>query len=633
MAGSYNGKILHVDLTQGQTWVDTPPDSFYRTYGGGSAMGLYYILKGVPRGADPLGPDNILTFFLGVPTGLPISGQSRMTANAKSPLTGGIGDSQCGGFFPAKMKYAGYDGIVLHGAAPSPVYLWIHDGEVELRSASHLWGKVTGEAEAAIKAELGDPKVEVLQIGPAGEQRSRLAAIMNMSNRANGRTGMGAVMGSKNLKAVVVQGSGRSIKAVDPKALTALNRQGNKDIEGNADVNGLGIYGTAGVVGFQNTLGSFPTRNYTEGQFEGFEKIMGETLADTILKERDTCYACSVRCKRVVATEFNGRPVDPFYGGPEYETIATFGSYCGVDDLAAISLANQLCNMYGLDTIGTGATVAFAIECFQNELIGLEDTGGLALRYGDAEMVVTLVEQIATRTGLGALLADGSAHAAKVIGKNAADYLVTCKNAEAPAHMPQAKRSLSLIYAVNPFGADHQSSEHDPMIEEGAGELYLERLALIGVSGVQPAYSMNEAKVRFAYLSQVFYSALDSYNLCQFVWGPAWTLYGPQETADLIRYAAGWEVSVDEVMQVGERRLNMLRAFNAREGFTRAHDVLPVKFSRPLAGTGPSAGVAVDFAELEHYKDSYYALAGWDAVTGVPTPEKLAALGLEWVEL
>lgn len=629
-----NGKILHVDLTTAALRVETPSDDFYRTYGGGSAMGLYYLLNTMPAGVDPLSPDNILTLFLGIPTGLPISGQSRMTASAKSPITGGAGDSQCGGFFPAKMKHAGFDGIVLRGASPKPVYLYIHDGAAELRDAAHLWGKSTGETSNLIKAELGDSKVEIVQIGPAGEKRSALAALINMNNRANGRTGMGAVMGSKNLKAVVVQGAGRHIKAEDPAALAALNRQGAKDIKTNPDVDGLGIYGTAGVVGFQNSIGSFPTYNYNAGSFAGHEKIMGETLADTILQERDTCHSCVVRCKRVVETAYKGIQIDPLYGGPEYETIATFGSYCGIDDLAAIALANQICNMYGLDTIGTGATIAFAIECFQHGLLTLQHTGGLELRFGDPDAMLAVLEKIARReTPLGELLADGSAQAAKRIGKNAEQFLITVKGAEAPAHMPQAKRSLAIIYAVNPFGADHQSSEHDPMYEEGGADLYYHRLALLGLTNVQPAGSLNEEKTRFAYLSQVFYSALDSYNLCQFVWGPAWTLYGPQETVDLLRAATGWDITLAEIMQVGERRLNMMRAFNAREGFTRAQDILPKKFSLPLQGEGATTGAYVDFAQLEILKDHYYRLAGWDTATGNPTPQKLAALGLEWVKV
>ncbi len=376
----YNGKILHVDLTHLKTWVETPPESFYRKYGGGSAMGLYYILKEMPKGVDPLSPENLLTLFVGVPTGLSISGQSRMVANARSPLTGAIGDAQCGGFFPAEMKFAGYDGIVLRGRAPKPVYLWIKKGKVEIRDASHLWGKTTGEAEDIIKQELDDPKVEVMQIGPGGENLVRFAAMMNMVNRANGRTGMGAVMGSKNLKAVVVRGA-KSISPADPKTLTKMFRDGTKRIPDYGAVQFLHVHGTTGDVAGVNAFGGLPTRNFNEGQFEGYETIAGELMTETILKERDTCYSCTVRCKRVVETEFMGEKVLPRFGGQEYETMATLGSYCAVSDMHAVALGNQLCNQYGLDTISCGATIAFAMECFTNGILTLQDTGGIDLSF------------------------------------------------------------------------------------------------------------------------------------------------------------------------------------------------------------------------------------------------------------
>ncbi|GAP15823.1 aldehyde:ferredoxin oxidoreductase [Longilinea arvoryzae] len=632
MAHCYTGSILHVDLTSGKLWVENPPEAFYRAYAGGSAMGLYYILKETPPHADPLGPANTLTLFSGLPTGLAIAGQARLAANARSPISGGIGDSQCGGFFPAALKFAGFDGIVIRGQSPRPVYLYLHDGQVELRGAEHLWGKVTGDVEAQIKDELNDPRLEVLQIGPAGEKQVRFAALINMCNRANGRTGMGAVMGSKRLKAVVVKGSGK-LTAADPATITRMQRAGVKNLEEIPDVKGLGINGTADVVGFQNSIGSLPAHNYNQGQFAGADTLMGDVMSRTILKERDTCYSCVVRCKRVVETEFAGQKVLPLYGGPEYETIAAMGSYCGVDDLNAVALANQLCNMYGMDTIACGATIAFAMECFENGLLSLQDTGGIELRFGNPDAVVTLVEKIARREGLGDLLAEGSARAAERLGPAAMEYLVTVKNTELPAHIPHAKKSLGLVYAVNPFGADHQSSEHDPMYEEGGSQLYYDRLALLGLTSVQAPGTMTDEKVRFAYTSEVFYSALDTYGLCQFVWGPAWQLYGPAELAELISAASGWQVGMAEIMQVGQRRLNMLRAFNAREGFTRADDRLPRKFSRALHGEGPTAGVAYAPEDLEHYKDVYYNLAGWDPASGNPTPARLAELGLEWIDL
>jgi aldehyde:ferredoxin oxidoreductase len=632
MPNSYNRKILHVDLTHGKTWVEEPPESFYRTYGGGSAMGMFYILKEVPTGVDPLAPENVLTLFVGPSTGVGISGQSRVMANAKSPLTGVIGDAQAGGFWPAELKFAGFDGIVVRGKSPRPVYLWIRDGQAELRDAAHLWGKLTGEAEGALKAELGDNRIQVLQIGPAGEKLDRIACLINMCNRANGRTGMGAVMGSKNLKAVVVRGS-HKLKPADPKVITRLGKLGKENAQSIPDVRGLGINGTADIVPYQQTTGTLPTHNWNAGQFEGFRQISGETMSATILKERDTCYGCLVRCKRVVETQFGDAAVVPLYGGPEYETVSTMGSYCGVSDLSAVALANQLCNQYGLDTISCGATVAFAMECFENGLITEQDTGGIKLEFGNAAALVRMVELIGKREGFGAVLADGSQRAAEKIGKNASDYLITVKGQEAPAHMPHAKKSLSIIYAVNPFGADHQSHEHDPTYEDGAPPLYLKRMAMIGLDKPQPPGSLNEEKVRLTYITQLFFSALDSYGLCQFVWGPSWEVYGPDDMVEMLRAATGWDITLDEFMKVGERRLNMMRAFNAREGIDRRADILPKKFSKPLQGTGPTAGISFDPKENEHWRELYYQMAGWDVKSGNPTQAKLDSLGLNWVKL
>jgi aldehyde:ferredoxin oxidoreductase len=626
MPHGYNGKILHVDLTTGSLEVEEPGEAFYRRYMGGSALGMHYALKLIPPGADPLGPDNVLVLSLGVTTGAAVSGQSRVTATAKSPLSGAIGDAQAGGFWPAEAKYAGFDALVFTGRADRPVYLWVQDGQAELRDASHLWGKVCGEVQAAIQEELGDPKIEVLQCGPAGEKGVRYACLINMSNRANGRSGMGAVMGAKNLKAVAVRGHERP-EIADRQALTDLARWGAKNFP-DSDIWAMGLHGTADVLSSQHEDGGLPTRNWSSGVFEGYEALMGETMSDTILKERDTCYACVVRCKRVVETEWQGKAVDPLYGGPEYETLATLGTYCGIDDLAAVSYANQLCNMYGMDTISCGATVAFAMDCFEQGLIGPGDTGGIELRFGNAEAMVTMVEQIARREGFGDLLAEGSARAAAQIGQGAEDLTVVVKGHDLPAHMPEVKHSLALIYAVNPFGADHQSHEHDPSYE-GDYEDYQARMESLDLLDPQPESSLGPEKIRYALYTQWFYSLMDSANVCQFVWGPAWQLYSPNQLVDMIRAVTGWDVSLWELMKVGERRLNMMRAFNAREGFTRADDVLPPKLAQPKTG-GPSDGVSIDPADLERAKDTYYAMAGWDQ-QGIPTRAKLEELGLDWV--
>lgn len=629
MAYGYAGRILHVDLTHGTLTVENPEPEFYRTYMGGSAMGLYYLLRDLPAGADPLGAENILTLMLSPLTGAPISGQSRMTANAKSPLTHGIADSQSGGFFPAEMKAAGFDGVVVRGRSERPVYLYLHDGAYELRDAAHLWGKTTSAVDDLVRQELGDDKVEIAQCGIAGERLVRLAAIINMANRANGRTGLGAVMGSKNLKAVVVRGTGPKLTVASPDQLRDLARSGAGSVKDNPDVNGLALYGTAGVVMPQNAMGTLPTRNYNEGAFEGAEPLSGEVMAETILTERDTCYACAVRCKRVVETEFLQHKVLPRYGGAEYETLACFGSYCGIDDLAAVSLANQLCNEYGLDTIGTGATIAWAMECVEAGLL-TEGEIGLPLRFGNAEAMVRMTELIGKAEGFGKILADGSERASRRLERGE-EFLITVKGAEAPAHMPQAKRSLGLIYAVNAFGADHQSSEHDPMVESGATDLYMERLGLLGVPEKLEDRSLGRGKVGFAFATQKMYSFLDSGNLCQFVFGPAWNLYGPAETVAAVRAITGWDdFSIDEMQTIGERRLAMLRVFNQREGLSRKDDRLPKKFYKALRGSGPTAGVALEAAEIEAATDMYYELAGFDP-DGRVTPERLTALGLGWL--
>ncbi|HSR46911.1 MAG TPA: aldehyde ferredoxin oxidoreductase family protein [Anaerolineales bacterium] len=624
MPNGYAGRILHVDLRLRTLEVEHPPESFYRTYMGGSALGLHYLLRGTKPGVDPLSPENVLVLALGVLTGAPISGQSRMTAVAKSPLTDAVGDSQCGGFFPAELKFAGFDAVVVRGQAIEPVYLWIHDGTAELRPAGHLWGKLTGETEDLLKTELGDDKIEVLQVGPAGERGVRFAALINMANRANGRTGMGAVMGSKNLKAIVVRGKEKPGLA-DRSKVIELAKWGADNFE-DSDVYGLGVYGTAEVLDGQNKAGGLPTRNWNSGAFDGWEALDGKTMSKTILKERDTCYACTVKCKRVVEVTEGPFLADPRYGGPEYETLSTFGSYCGIDDIRAVSTANQLCNQYGMDTISCGATIAWAMDCYENGLLTTEDTGGLELRFGDAAMMVRLTEMIGKREGFGDLLAEGSARAAARIGKGTEALVVAVKGQELPAHMPQVKRSLALIYAVNPFGADHQSHEHDPSWKD-----YPERMAEIGVTG-EPEKNkvLNERKVHFALQTQYAYSALDSVNMCQFVFGPAWHLYSMGHLQQAVVAVTGWDVTIDELMEVGARRLNMMRAFNAREGVGRDADVLPKKMQRALEG-GKSDGILVTVEEVERAKDVYYEMAGWDVASGEPKRNRLEELELDWV--
>ena len=643
----FAGKILHVDLTTGSLEIEEPPEERYRTYLGGSALGLYYLLRNTPAGADPYGPENTLAFMLSGTTGAPVAGQSRCTVVAKSPLTGAVGDSQAGGFWPAELKFAGFDGIVVRGTSPKPVYLWIKEGKPELRDASHLWGKTTEEVDQILEEELDDTRIEVLQVGPAGEKKVRFAAIISMANRAHGRTGMGAVMGSKMLKAIVVRGGKKKLPMADPDALRAIVKRSIPLVRDDEDVWELAKYGTMGITESQSAVGGLPTRNYLSGSF-GFDKakkigadvyfdeiLRGAATGDQLKQGRDTCYSCAVRCKRVVEAEWQEKALNPESGGPEYETVAMFGSDCGIDDPYAIAYASQLCNEYGVDTISAGATMAFAIECFEKGLITANDTGGVELAWGDADAMLAMLEATLKREGFGDILAEGSAAAAVSIGNGAEDFVVTSKNQELPAHMPRVKPTLGVIYAVNPFGADHQSSEHDGMytpetIEESPDK-YQKRMADIGLTNPQPEDALNEEKIRYALITQYAYSAMDTADVCQFVYGPGWEMLGMADLADVINAVTGMEITVDDLLTYGQRRLNLLRAFNAREGITRERDTLPKRLYDDPIEDGPSRGRTLDRDTITEALDTYYRLAGWDAETGNPPRTLLEDLDLAWV--
>ena len=484
-------------------------------------------------------------------------------------------------------------------------------------------GKVTGKVEGMIRQELGDDKIEVAQCGPAGENGVRFAAIINMSNRANGRTGMGAVMGSKNLRAVAVRGK-KKPELADRKAVMELAKWGANNLE-SSDIGGMSLLGTPGGTKMQSDEGGLPTRNWNSGYFENVEMISGETLEKEMSIGNHTCYACNVRCKRVIEVTEGPYKVDPLYGGPEYESIAGLGSYCGVSDLAAVAHANQLCSMYGMDTISCGGTIAWAMDCFENGLITSEQTGGIDLKFGNAEAMVQLTGMIARREGFGDLLAEGSARAAKKLGGGTEDLVVAVKGLEVAAHMPEIKRGVGLLYAVNPYGADHQAADHDTSYS-----YYADRLTEIGLVDPQDAHVLNEEKARFILYTQYSFSCMDSLNVCEFVFGPSYQLFSMTQLAEVVNAVTGWDVTVDELQQLGARRLSMLRAFNAREGFDRSHDVLPKKLSEPRVG-GPSDGKFIDFDDLEAVKDHYYRLAGWDVETGNPGKETLDALDLSWV--
>lgn len=639
MPYGYTGKILKVDLTSRTLDIDEQPAEFYRKYMGGSALNMYYMLSEMNAGVEPFSPENLLCFSVGITTGVPVSSMSRLTVTAKSPLTGCIGDSQSGGFFPAELKFAGFDAIIVKGKADSPVYLSLNNGKAELRDAAALWGKETAEVESLIRNELGDDKIKIVQCGPAGEKLVRYASIISNANRANGRTGMGAVMGSKNLRAIAARGSMHP-QVADPDAVKALAKEGARRLP-ESGLELMGKFGTASIIGLQQESGGFPTYNFNTGVFDdGWEGISSQKTWDDYRYGReegkqnslgrDTCYSCIIRCKPVLQITEGKYQVDPVYGGPEYESIAALGSYCGVGNMPAVAKANQLCNAYGIDTISCGATIAWAMECYEAGLLTKEQTDGIDLRFGNADAVVQLVQKIADRDGFGDILAEGSEAASTALGIGK-EFLITSKKKEAPAHMPQLKRSLAVIYATNPFGADHQSHEHDPFYEGDEFNHYKDRLADLGLEKGTKPYDLGPEKIRYITRTQRYFSFLDSLNLCQFGWGPTWQLFGVRDVTVLLKAVTGWDIPVSEQLEIGERRLNMMRAFNAREGIDKTFDTLPEKFFKKPLLSGPSKGMCLDREEVNSALQEYYRQCGWDAETGNPTKETYQRLGLEWV--
>jgi aldehyde:ferredoxin oxidoreductase len=618
MACGFHNKILRVDLSSRQISVEEPGEVFFRTYFGGWGIVAHYLLKEVKPGADPLGPDNVLVFATGVVTGAPVGGSGRSAVGAKSPLTGGFGEGDVGGFWGVELKHAGWDAIVVTGQAEEPVCLWIKDDQVEIRDAAHLWGKQTAEVEETLKEELGDKRIRVTQCGVAGENLVRYACVINDVNRAAGRTGLGAVMGSKKLKAIAVRGTGKVELADRDKVRESAQwlRDNYKEMwTGN-----LQEHGTNGGLEHISENGALPTRNFQDGSFEGAKKITGQTMTETILVGRDTCFACPVTCKRKVQVE--GRyEVDPIYGGPEYETVAALGSCCGIDDLEAIVYANQLCNAYGLDTISTGVTIAWAMECFERGLLTKKDTGGLELRFGNAEAMTALVEQIAHRQGFGDVLAEGSLRAAQQIGREMEKYAMQAKGQEFPMHEPRTKFAHAVGYATSPTGADHMHNIHDGGF---ASERGIQEVGGLGILEPQPIDYLGPEKVRMArYVIdfQVFHNCL---GLCMFM------PYSMEQMRDIVRAVTGWNSSLFELMKAGERALAMARAFNYVQGFMAKDDVSHWRFSTPFEST-PTDGLQVPADEVAQAIELYHEMHGWDKETGAPTEGKLYELGVGWV--
>jgi aldehyde:ferredoxin oxidoreductase len=620
MPSGVTGKLLHVDLTAETTRLEEIPETVMRRHLGGGALAAYLLLRDLPPGVDPLGPDNKLLFMTSVINGLSLSGTNRYTAAAKSPLSGGYGEAEAGGWWGPELRGAGYDGVMVHGQAERPVYLWIKDGKVEFRDASRYWGQLSGEVQDGIEQELGDKRVRVLQTGIAGERGVRFAAIVNQLKHFHGRSGLGAVMGAKRLKAIVVRG-GKPPAAADKDgargALTFFREHHDRSKDR------FHVYGTAGGVPSLEAGGILPTRNFNQGSFEHYKAISGQTMAETILVNRGTCFACAVACKREVAVPELG--VTPKFGGPEYESLAASGSLCGVSDLKKLALVNQLLGQYVLDSISTGAAIAFAMECYEHGILTKADTGGLELVWGNADAVVELTHLIGRREGIGRLLGEGVKRAAAQLGRGAERFALHVKGQELPMHEPRGKKSLALAYALSPTGADHMEAPHDPLYEGFHPQGH--PLGPLGLIEPVKMLDFGPRKVRAFFLTQQVWSLYNSVGMCDFVGTPLNVL----ELEKLVGYVnsvTGWNMSLYEMLKVGERANTLQRLFNCREGFGPADDVLPGRMHEPL-GNGALKGERVDPEQFLTARRLYYEMAGWDPDTGRPTAAKLAELDLD----
>lgn len=615
MAYAFAGKMLRVDLGRGRITQEETRLDWARQFVGGSGLATRYWIEETPAGVDPLGPENRLVFMTGPLTGTPSASASRYSVVARSPLTGLWATANSGGSFGPALKWAGFDGIILEGASPEPVYLRIHEGEAELRSAASLWGKPVPETEEALVAEAGRP-LTVACIGPGGENLVRFAAIMNNKHRAAGRCGLGAVMGSKRLKAIACSGKAPLALADVARFRKAAERQIGYMEESVLKI-GFDTFGTNMIADMVNVRGGYPTRNWQAGQFEGIDRVNAQAITDQVLVEGVRCFACPVACGR--GTEIRSGKWQGHKGeGPEYETTNTLGAMCGVSDLNAITMANYRCNEYGLDTISTGSTIAFAMECYERGILTPEQTGGREIRFGDADLVVELVEKIAAREGIGDLLAEGTRGMAEKLGQGSQHFAMHVKGLELPAYDPRAAKITGLGYVTANRGGDHMTGYVQ-------GPTFIDiPFLIVDESSIRDPFVANPDEARVLVDMENALTVLDCLGGCKFMG----VLLTAADLTELLAAATGWDFTVEEFRRAGDRIYTLMRLCCAREGARREHDILPPRLMEEALPDGPAAGMLLDRPTLERMKDAYYACRGWDVASGLPTPGKLAELGL-----
>ncbi|RJS79399.1 aldehyde ferredoxin oxidoreductase [Candidatus Bathyarchaeota archaeon] len=603
MLGAYTGKILRVNLTTRKINMERLDEEKARKFIGGKGLGAKILYDSLKPGVNPLSPENILIFASGPLTATLAPTSARWAVVTKSPLTNIFLDCQVGGYFGAAMKLAGFDCIIVEGKADKPVYLWVHDKNCEILDADFLWGKGCFETEEILKKRLG-LNVRVASIGPAGENLVRYACISVDKYRQAGRGGAGAVMGSKNLKAVAVQSSGHKIRYADPEGFRKAANEALRVIKENSFIPLRRKYGTPIWVSPVNKAALLPTKNFRTGVFEKADEISGETMRKKIVFKDGTCYNCIIQCWKYTHVKSGKYKFDEL-AGPEYESIALLGSNCGVGSIEAVAYANMLCDNLGLDTISTGNTIAFAMECFEKGLLTLKDTDGINLKFGNAEAEFEMIKKIANREGIGNLLGEGVRRASKKIGKGSEKFAMHVKGLEIPGYDPRGAFGMALAYATSDRGACHQRAW--TVRAEISGEL-------------APRFS-TKGRAKFVKETQDERAMCFSLVLCDFA------PLKIEHFVKLLNTATGFNFTVEDYLKTGERIWNLTRLFNVREGITREDDTLPPRFMEEPLPEGVTKGQVVTKEMLNQMLDEYYTLRGWDE-NGIPTKEKLKELEL-----
>lgn len=593
----YLGKILRVNLTDRSFAVEDLDERVAKKFIGGRGLATKLYYDEVNPSIDPLSEENKLFIATGPLTGTPTPTGGRYMVVTKSPLTGTIASSNSGGYWGPELKFAGYDIIIVEGKADKPVYIMIEDDKIEIRDAGHLWGKVVSETTKILEGETPE-KSRVLTIGPAGEKLSKMAAVMNDYARAAGRSGVGAVMGSKNLKSIVVRGTG-TVDLANAEELKNVVKDCTKKIRENGVTGqGLPAYGTAVLVNIINENGVFPVNNFQTSQFDKAEEISGETLAEKYLVKKDPCYRCPIACGRYCKVD------DIEGGGPEYETIWAFGGDCGVSDMGAVIKANYWCNEMGLDTISTGTTIAAAMELYQKGYVKDEDLDGLSLEFGNADAVIEWTKRIGLREGFGDKMADGSYRLTDSYG--VPELSMSVKKQELPAYDPRGIQGQGLQYATSNRGGCHVRG-------------YLISPEILGLPEKLDRFTL-EGKAAWAKIFQDLTAFIDSSGLCLFT---SFAM-GADDYAAIVNATIGTEFTAEDVLLAGERIWNIERLFNLDAGIDPSQDTLPKRLLKDPIPDGPSKG---NVARLSELLPDYYSQRGWGN-DGIPTEERKTLLGL-----